>query len=172
MNNSMHTRCPQDAGNAFCSGTDSWRNGKFGNKSETNGYGVPVLHKLLLYVLGVNDAQRTPAPSVGEVVLLCADICCSSLRWVTFPLLVSGHHDPLSRAPRVRVVWSIHPFLLDINEHGFLLLIFLQKKKHELNDAKIFVLLISTVFPLKNNVYLTVFGLELPSGTSGKELDC
>lgn len=94
-NNSMHTRCPQDAGNAFCFGTHSWKNWKFGNKSETNGYGVPVFHELLPSVLGVKDAQRTPAPSVGEVVLLYAGICCPSLRWVTFLLRESYPRFPL-----------------------------------------------------------------------------
>ena len=93
-NNSMHTRCPQDARDSFCSGTGSWRNWKFGNKSETNGYGVPVFHKLLPPVLGVKDAQRTPAPSVGEVVLLYAGIC-PSLRWVTFLLCESSPRSPL-----------------------------------------------------------------------------
>ena len=85
VNNSMPTCCPQAAGNAFCFGTDSWRNWKFGNKSETNGYGVRVLPKLLLYVLGVNDGSEDAGSCCGEVVLLCTGICCSSLWWVTLP---------------------------------------------------------------------------------------
>lgn len=41
--------------------------------------------KLLLYVLGVNDGTEDAGSCCGEIDLLCADICCSSGRWVPLP---------------------------------------------------------------------------------------